>query len=395
MKEKILSSKNKIILAILLITPLVLVPILAYVSGEDISGKERTNVTIKGYQMLVNGEPFTIKGTGYFPVPIGDDPEFAPYGDYYTSNYAKIHDRDMKLLRDMGANTVRIRLRNDGIDYGDFLDKAYNNGKDPIYVIVSFEVGHRLNLSSLEVRNKLKADFRKLVSKYKSHPAILMWVVGNELNGRWRYSKQKLDDAFSIINEMALEAHLEEGDNYHPVTTSLVDANFSDTIRDYDPVMTNLDLWAVQVYRGKSFGNIFSEYAKFSSKPLAILEYGIDAYDDVHQTEYEDVQAEYVGALWNEIDQSDVAIGGVITAYSDGWWKGKANLFSPQTQPDCPDFDANLHSTCGYTINSHPDRFSNEEWWGIMRAKDNGREPDIMEPRKVYYTLKELWTNKT
>jgi hypothetical protein len=79
-------------------------------------------------------------------------------------------------------------------------------------------------------------------------------------------------------------------------------------------------------------------------------------------------------------------------AYSDEWWKGK-HAPSPNLNAGCPESNSSLHSNCGYPADSHPDEYSNEEWWGIMRTKDNGTNPDIMEPRAVYYSLQSLWMN--
>jgi hypothetical protein len=143
----------------------------------------------------------------------------------------------------------------------------------------------------------------------------------------------------------------------------------------------------VNAYRGNSFGTLFTDYKPLSSKPLVILEYGIDAYDYVNQEEYQDGQADYAEDLWNEMkDNSDACIGGSIMGYTDEWWKGKHS-----NDPGCPDNDACYHGTCGYAAASHPDGYANEEWWGIMRAVDNGTSPDMMEPRAVYYRLQALW----
>lgn len=52
------------------------------------------DVAVNGRQISVNGNPFTIKGVGYAPTPIGDDPETGPpYGDYFTPDYSSIYDR--------------------------------------------------------------------------------------------------------------------------------------------------------------------------------------------------------------------------------------------------------------------------------------------------------------
>ncbi len=365
------------------------------ISVQEISTKS-TTLAIDGRHILVNGAPFTVKGVGYSPVPIGNDPAILGHNDYFTSNYAAIYNRDLPLLRQMGANTIRLWGWNNTADHNDFLNKAYNNGTDPIYVIVSFwmEPGDWSypDISSPAARAKIKADFRNMVATNKNHPAVLMWAIGNELNADWMYGN-KLNDLFSLINEMAQEAHLEEGVNYHPVTTPLLDKNLISTIDLYNLNMTNLDVWSVNLYRGSSFGSFFSDYANDSGKPLVITEYGIDAYNDTKGDEYEKngtpYQALYDESLWKEIvANSDVVSGGSIMAYSDEWWKGKYG----QTRPGCPDPNPSIHSNCGYPTGSHSDGYSNEEWWGIVRTKDNGSYPDIVEARAVYYTLKSLWT---
>jgi hypothetical protein len=338
-----------------------------------------------------------MKGVGYSPVPIGIDPEAAPpYGDYFASEYAPIYSRDMPHLRKMGANTIRLWGWNNAADHTDFLDKAYNGGNSPIYVIVTFWMGPSLypDISSAGARAEIKSAFRSMVAAHKNHPAVLMWAIGNELNAPWNYGHHP-DDLFSLINEMASEAHLEEGAGYHPVTVPLADINLVSTIAAYDSILNQLDLWSVQVYRGRSFGSLFDDYRNASGKPLAVLEYGIDAYDSKNGDEYEHTglpyQALYAADLWREIvKNSDVCVGGSLMAYSDEWWKGKYGK-TDLSHPDCPEDDPSLQSACGYSSGAHPDGYSNEEWWGIMRVRDNGDNPDLMQPRRIYDTLMSLW----
>jgi hypothetical protein len=293
----------------------------------------------------------------------------------------------------MGANTIRLWNWNGTANHLDFLDKGYNNGVNPIYVIAGYWINGGLNIdpsSPNNVREQLKNDFRAMVAAHKNHPAILMWCIGNELNADWMYGGS-LNDLFSLINEMAAEAHEEEGANYHPVTTALIDVNLINIITSYDAAVPSLDVWGANVFRGNTFGSLFNDYKTVSNKPLVILEYGIDAYDNAHGNEYEIIgtpyQAGYAEALWNEIvANSDVCVAGSIMAYSDEWWKGKYG-----TGTGCPDNNPAYHGTCGYAASSHPDGYSNEEWWGIMRIVDHGSAPDIVEPRAIYYRLKALW----
>lgn len=337
-----------------------------------------------------DGKPFIMKGVGYSPVPIGIDPQIGePWGDYFTSNYSLIHERDLPEIRKMGANVLRLWVFREDRDHTDFLDKAYNNGKRPLYVVPTFWIGPSVypNVCSTETRNNLKTAFRSWVAKYKNHPAILMWSIGNELNASWNYGGSS-DCLFSLIEEMAKAAHEEEGDDFHPVTTALADINLMETLKKYDPLVPSVDVWGVNIYRGKSFGTLFDEYKTASQKAMAILEFGIDAWDDLHGNEYQDTQRDYAASLWKEIRMnSGVCIGGSVMAYSDEWWKGKFD----SVKAGCPDSDPAYHSFCGYATASHPDGYANEEWWGILRTKKNGVNPDILEPRTAYYRLKNLW----
>jgi len=131
--------------------------------------------------LLVDREPFAIKGVSYSPIPVGVDPQATPpYGDYFTSNYRSIYERDLPLLRDMGANTIRVWDYNHGADHTDFLNKAYNKGVRSIYVLLTFVFNPTVysDITSQEAREKIKADFRSMVAQYKNHPAILMWSIG-------------------------------------------------------------------------------------------------------------------------------------------------------------------------------------------------------------------------
>jgi hypothetical protein len=48
----------------------------------------------------------------------------------------------------------------------------------------------------------------------------------------------------------------------------------------YEPLLPDMDAWAVQLYRGRSFGNTFVSFAAQSSKPLVVTEFGVDAFND-------------------------------------------------------------------------------------------------------------------
>lgn len=350
--------------------------------------------TVSGRKLLLDSDPFTIKGVVFSPVPVGVDPEAtAPFGDYFTPDYAAIQDRDLSLLRQMGANAVLISSWGNGADHRAFLDKAYNGGLNPIYVIAGFQIAPGLDIdpaSPANVRDPIKAAFLDMVEAHRNHPALLFWSIGGDLNTPGMYGGD-LDNLFSLVDELAVVAHTAEGGSAHPVAAGLADVNLSSTISAYDDAVPNLDLWGVTVYRGESFGPLFSEYAAASGKPLAILGYGIDAFDGTQGDEYENLgaplQGDYAVALWQEIQAgNDGCVGGTITEYSDQWWRGKH-----ADGAGCPDADPAVQSACGQFDATEPDGFLNEEWQGLVRIAAAGAGPDVVEPREAYYALQYLW----
>jgi hypothetical protein len=336
-----------------------------------------------------------VKGVVYSPVPVGEDPNLAaPYGDYFTEPYGALHERDLPLLRTMGANALRLYHWEKTAGHSDFLDRAFNGGVDPIYVIAGYWIDAGLDLdphSAANVREQLKADFREMVAAHKTHPAILMWSVGHNLN-RPGLSANQRAQVFSLINEMAETAQLEEGTSAHPVTTALADHDLAETIAAYEKAVPALDVWGANVYRGKSFGTMFNDLGPVTQKPLLIMEYGIDAFDQTKGNEYEKigppVQADFAEALWKEIAANvQTCVGGAIMSYSDEWWKARY-----ADDPGClPDPDPWAQGRCGYSTTSQPDGYANEEWWGLVRIAHNGTGADSVEPRASYYRLQTLW----
>jgi len=387
-------------------------PLMLFVNTA-MSATGPTSVVVSGRQLLVNGQPFLIKGVGYSPIPIGRDTVgCGDVNDYFTTEHRGIYIRDLPILRAMGTNTIRLWGWCNEQDHTEFLDLAWNGGVDPIYVIVSFWIDEgvitRAELGEPSARSRVAGQFCSMIEKVKDHPAVLMWCIGNELNSEWKYGVDPnfavLDpNLFTLIDELAEAAHSSEGPNYHPVTTPLMDLVLVPTIGGYDPSVPHLDLWGANVYRGSSFGTLFMDYASVTTKPLVILEYGIDSYDSLTCQEDETAQADFAEDLWHEIksnasqsDSNRVCIGGSIMEYSDEWWKVKDYTTAPPNcSLPCEGWNAWGQSVCGTPreANAFPDAFSNEEWYGIVRPEraSGANLPDVMQPKEAYRRLQECW----
>jgi beta-galactosidase/beta-glucuronidase len=69
----------------------------------------QTSWTSGDRQIRVNGQPFTVKGVNYAPIPPGIGPtETTQWGDMFHSGWTHLHDRDIPLMRAAGVNSIRI-----------------------------------------------------------------------------------------------------------------------------------------------------------------------------------------------------------------------------------------------------------------------------------------------
>lgn len=136
--------------------------------------------TVSGRRILRDGEPFFVRGVCYHPVPVGlDSATGAPWGDYFTANYAALHDRDLPLLRDLGANTVRVYGWAPGADHTAFLDRCWNGGTNPQFVLVNLWIDPLTDWSDPAAVNAIAAQFADLETKLANHPAVLAMLLGN------------------------------------------------------------------------------------------------------------------------------------------------------------------------------------------------------------------------
>ena len=128
----------------------------------------------EGLGLTLDCRPFLMRGVAYSPAPTGDDPGFGePWGDYFTSEYASIFARDLTLVREMGANTLRLYSLKTSIRHQIFLDLCMHH---QINVIVAFEMGSATQ-TPLATHNDLlmaKARLRRQIRASK-HDAIILW----------------------------------------------------------------------------------------------------------------------------------------------------------------------------------------------------------------------------
>ncbi len=319
--------------------------------------------------LVVHGRPFRVKGVGYAPTPIGLWPAAG------LPHAAAVFARDLALLRAMNVNTIRLWAQSpDAV----LLDACWNNGVDPIMVIMGFwvplEAG--VDYDDEATAAAIEADLRALVNQFKDHPALLAWGLGNENNIAYAGD---LADWFVLAERLAAAAYAEEGVAYHPtivVNAGLGQVGSTDFQAD-DVSLAHVDLWGHNMYVGWDAQGYFDFYAALTAKPMIATEFGIDAWDNVNGQVYEATQAAWNVQQWRQIKAR--TLGATVMAYADEWWKAG---------------DPTSHDFGGYSTGAHPDGYSNEEWWGMVAVEDNGSAPDIVHPRQTYYALAAEWLDR-
>ncbi|KUF20720.1 glycoside hydrolase family 2 TIM barrel-domain containing protein [Xanthomonas phaseoli] len=169
-----------------------------------------------GYRLLVDGAPFVIKGAG-------------------------LGNGSMETLAARGGNALRTwRVDPDPQRQRALLDRAQRNG---LKVAVGIEIGNQRHGFDYDDAAAVQQQLQRVLAQVRqsaTHPAVLMWVVGNELN--LDYTNPKV---WNAVGEIAEAIHALDPD--HPVTTTLAgfDKQLIDRLRTRAPA---LDLIAVQLY---------------------------------------------------------------------------------------------------------------------------------------------------
>jgi len=167
------------------------------------------------YRLEVDGKPFFIKGAG--------------------------GSGHMQALAERGGNAIRTwRVEPDPVKMRALLDEAQRLG---LKVAVGIEVGNERHGFDYDDAAAVAAQLQRIgdeVTAWKDHPAVLMWVAGNELN--LHYENQKV---WSAIGQIAERIH--QIDPNHPVMTTL--AGFDRPLIDQlKQRAASLDLIGIQLY---------------------------------------------------------------------------------------------------------------------------------------------------
>ncbi len=364
------------------------------------------------WQLIVDNKPFLIKGVTYTPTKVGQSPDDGTLANWMDDDpnpaYTAWVDKngngkqdpdepnvgDFTLMKEMGVNTLRIYynpikpkkefLRKMYKDYGFMVLMGNLIGKYAVGSGASWSDG--TDYENPEQQKNMMESVKRMVMEFKDEPYILMWLLGNENNyGVASNADKKPDAYYKFVNDVA--KMIKSIDPNHPVAICNGDTLFLDKFAKYAP---DVDAYGANVYRGDyGFGSFWQEVAELTDKPAFITEYGAPSYSGpgMSTQEAQDAQAAYHKGNWLDILYNSAgyangegnAVGGVAFEWLDEWWKN---------------YEPAIHNTNVDVVGPFAGGYYYEEWFGLFGQGDGRDSPYLREPRKVYYTYKELWNSK-
>jgi hypothetical protein len=205
------------------------------------------------WRLYRGGEPYVIKGAGL---------EFG----------------DIAALAAHGGNSFRTWRTENGRNSGqEVLDRALKHG---LTVAMGIEIArerHGFNYNDDAAVARQLAAVKAQVLKYKDHPALLMWIIGNELN--LHANNPKVWDAVNDISKM-----IHEVDPNHPTMTALAGIN-KELVHQVKTRAPDLDLIGIQMYA--DIVNL-PRYLRESQwdGPYIVTEWGATGHWEVGKTEW-------------------------------------------------------------------------------------------------------------
>jgi hypothetical protein len=361
-----------------------------------------------GEKLRVNGKDFIVNGMNWDYYPIGTTYSYSIWQQPENIIQAAL-DAEMTLLKDMGVNSIRIYT---GIPKK-WIEYIYTNYG--IYTMLNHTFGRygltlngswvpHTDYADIKTRALLLKEVKELASDYKNTKGLLLFLLGNENNYGlvWEGAetenipvkekkstiRKRARALYILFNEAA--ATMKTIDNSHPIALCNGDLQYLDLIVKACP---DVDIFGANIYRGKSFGDVFEKVKKKYGKPILFTEFGSDALNANSNLEDQNAQAAILKENWKEmyenaagIGKSGNCLGGFTFQFSDGWWK-----YGQSKNLDIHDLNASWVNG-GYSFDFVKGKNNmNEEWFGICaKGPTDAKGMYRLYPRSAYYILKEI-----
>ncbi|MCR1841929.1 glycoside hydrolase family 2 protein [Murimonas intestini] len=206
----------------------------------------------KGF--FLNGRSYPLRG-------VSRHQDYKDAGNALTPEH---HRKDMEIIRELGANTLRLAHYQHAQEFYDLCDE---NG-----LILWAEIPY-ITMHMPEGRINTLSQMEELIVQNYNHPSIVTWGLSNEIT------------AASSVNEDLLENHRLLNDLCHKLdsTRPTVMANVF-MLETENPILEIPDINSYNLYFGWYLGELeqndefFDEYhAEYPDRVIGFSEYGADA----------------------------------------------------------------------------------------------------------------------
>lgn len=200
-------------------------------------------------QLLRGGEPYFVRGAG--------------------------GNTHLDLLAKAGGNSIRTWSVNDRTS--ELLDAAHEEGLTVTLGVWLSRVDN-MDYGDSAALEKQTAAVIRAVERHKDHPALLMWALGNEMEGEGNDRR-----VYEQIERLAVK--VKELDPAHPTMTVIADLGGGKKVRDLDRLAPSLDIIGVN-----SYGAAHSLPARYANaggtRPYILTEFGPRGHWECAKTPY-------------------------------------------------------------------------------------------------------------
>lgn len=221
-----------------------LIAVLLCLKATPMTGAEQRQVVVRlkrtanGYHLLRDGKPYFIRGAG--------------------------GDGSLELLARCGGNSIRTW----GADnLQGKLDQAYRLG---LTVAVGIWLGHERHGFDYNNADQVAAQLKQtseVIERYKHHPAVLLWGLGNEMEG---YERGDNAAVWLAIDQLARLA--KQLDQNHPTMTVIAEIG-GDRVKNVHRLCPNVDIVGINSYGGVT--SLAERYFEAGGeKPYIVTEFG-------------------------------------------------------------------------------------------------------------------------
>ena len=214
----------------------------------DVHAQTSVQKTPDGFTLRCNGKPYYVNGVG--------------------------GEGNFKKMVEIGANSIRTW----GVENAQsILDEAQKNG---ITVMLGLWMNQERQGFDYDNAEKVKKQFeyyKGVIEKYKNHPALLAWGIGNELDLDY-----KNPNAWYAVQDIAKYIH--QTDPFHPTTTVIAGLDSMDAqyIKQRCP---DVEILCINTYG--DIGNVSRNIKRFGwDGPYMITEWGPRGYWEAPQTDW-------------------------------------------------------------------------------------------------------------